>query len=371
MHLDDLATGIIYKNPKPHVKSVHAYFPSVAVLPEGELLALYTLGEAFEAANLHVHVARSRDGGQTWEEHGPLCPATDDRLTSDFARVTIAADGELVANVLRSDRTAHPDEGLSNPENMGFVPTELLITRSSDGGRHWSEPATVVPPLVGCEFEMCSPITMLRDGRWLWPTSLWRNWQGNLSHDYQMCALVSRDRGHTWPEYQTVMRSPGNNVLYWESKIIELAHNSQLAVAWAYDEAAHRDLPNQYAMSHDRGRSWSEPLSTGILGQTLTPLLLGEGRILSVYRRMDQPGLWACVSRLEDDRWVNDGQQPLWGHTTGQGTTNTGENMVENFNTLRFGAPSLTRLPGGRVFCAFWCYEETISVIRWFSFTVR
>ena len=33
--LKDIATGVLYKNPKPHVKSVHAYFPSVAVLPNG------------------------------------------------------------------------------------------------------------------------------------------------------------------------------------------------------------------------------------------------------------------------------------------------------------------------------------------------
>ena len=47
--LGNLTTGILYKNPKPHVKSVHAYFPSVAAMPNGELLATYVLGEAFEA----------------------------------------------------------------------------------------------------------------------------------------------------------------------------------------------------------------------------------------------------------------------------------------------------------------------------------
>ena len=47
--LNNLKTGIIYRNPHPHLKSIHAYFPSVAVLGNGDLLATMVLGEAFEA----------------------------------------------------------------------------------------------------------------------------------------------------------------------------------------------------------------------------------------------------------------------------------------------------------------------------------
>ncbi len=371
MMLHNLATGILYKNPKPHVRSIHAYFPSVVALPNDELLTVYVLGEAFEAANLHVHVARSHDAGQTWQDEGRLCPETPDRTTSDFARVVATSDGQVIANVLRSDRGEHLDEGLSNPANMGFVPSELLITRSTDRGHTWSDPAVINPPLEGCEFEMCSPITILRDGRWLWPTSLWRDWQGHLPHDYQMVALLSGDEGKTWPAYQSVMRSPENRLHFWESKLLELDDERLLAVAWCYDESTRNDLPNQYALSVDGGVTWSPHRSMDLVGQTLTPLLLDDGRILSVYRRMDQPGLWACVSHLDGERWINDDDEPLWGHASSQGATNTGDNMVENFNTLKFGAPTLVQLPGDRVFGAFWCYEEGISVIRWFSFTVH
>ena len=44
-------TGLIYRNPKPHVRSVHAYFPSVVPVANGELLATLVLGDAFEASN--------------------------------------------------------------------------------------------------------------------------------------------------------------------------------------------------------------------------------------------------------------------------------------------------------------------------------
>ena len=48
-------TGFIFRNPKPHVRSVHAYIPSVAVMANGELLATLVLGKAFESPNCHTH----------------------------------------------------------------------------------------------------------------------------------------------------------------------------------------------------------------------------------------------------------------------------------------------------------------------------
>jgi len=81
---------------------------------------------------------------------------------------------------------------------------------------------------------------------------------------------------------------------------------------------------------------------------------------------MDEPGLWAVVARLEGDAWVNGEFLPLWGTQTA-GLTATTKNMAHNFNVLRFGAPSLVVLPDNTIFVAFWCYEDCISVIRWFA----
>ena len=51
-----LDTGLLYRNPIPHVRSVHGYFPSVVSMDNGEMLATAVLGEAFEAPNLRTHV---------------------------------------------------------------------------------------------------------------------------------------------------------------------------------------------------------------------------------------------------------------------------------------------------------------------------
>jgi len=185
-----------------------------------------------------------------------------------------------------------------------------------------------------------------------------------------MVAFVSHDQGKTWPEYVDVMRDPEQHVIYWETKIVELPDGRLLCVAWAYDDAAKKDRPNQYVLSHDGGRTWTPPTSTGLQGQTPTPFALPDGRILLVYRRMDKAGLWANLSHFEGDRWVNDAAEPLWG-AEAVGLTRTSQNMAQNFNVLRFGAPCIVQLQDGTIFTAFWCYEDCVCGIRWFKLRVQ
>jgi len=84
---------------------------------------------------------------------------------------------------------------------------------------------------------------------------------------------------------------------------------------------------------------------------------------------MDKSGLWANFSHLEGDAWINDDCDALWGTDT-TGLTKTSANMVENFGSLRFGAPCITCLGDGTVFVAFWCTEDYVSNIRWFKLRV-
>ncbi|MFA5866040.1 MAG: sialidase family protein [Phycisphaerae bacterium] len=367
--IKEIETGLLYRNAKPHVESIHGYFPSVAVLSDGQMLSTVVLGEAFASVNLRTHIFRSADQGQTWQDEGSVYEGTINRRTSECARLTALPDGGLAIFMIRHDRSEHPDEGLTNPETLGFVPTELLILRSSDQGKTWTKPEPIKPPLTGPSFEMCCPITVLKDGRWLIPTQTWPGWAGDCPNGIRMIALVSYDKGKTWPEYLDVMKEPYGRVFFWESKIVELKDGRLLATAWTYDDIVKADRPNQYSLSSDGGKTWSVPCSTGLNGQTLTPVLFDDGRILCVYRRMDKPGLWANISRLDGRSWVNDSEQPFWGHQS-SGLTATTENMSQNFNILRFGAPCLTYLKDRTVFVAFWCYEDCVSNIRWFKFKI-
>ncbi len=366
----DVETGVVFRNPQAHLSSRHAYFPSAIPLGGDQILVSYGVGEAFEAVNNRVHLSRSLDGGRTWIEEGPLGVPAIPGGVSEGAKMTIT-DGTIVALLQRHDRREFSGEGLTNPEGLGFVPTRFELTTSTDGGRRWTDPGSIDPPLEGPEWELCSPITVLPDGRWLLVTSTWPDWVGRLPNGHQLVAFVSHDRGRTWPDWLPVMCEPDSEaVIFWESKIVSLPDGRLLAVAWCHDLPAAADRPNQYAISQDGGTTWTRHESTGLIGQTQTPLVIGDDRILVVYRRTDEPGLWLQDVALDGNTWVNAATSPLWGHDE-SGSTVMGDSMVENFRTLRFGAPSIVRLDDGTVFVVFWCYEDNVSVIRWFRLTLN
>src|SRR5690606_8691443 len=191
-------------------------FPSVAVLDSGqEMLATYVRAEAFEAVNMRVYLARSCNGGRSWQQEGPLPTGVGNQPWSETARLTCTPQGELIVLLTRFDRSAHLEEGLCNPQTMGLAPMRFLTLRSQDGGRTWSSPEPIQPPLRGPEFELCAPITCLSDGRWLLPTSTWRSWEGELPNGNRMVAFASQDHGRTWPSYLNVMTSPDNRLIFW------------------------------------------------------------------------------------------------------------------------------------------------------------
>jgi sialidase-1 len=361
-----IETGLIYRNPKPHLYSRQAAFPALALLPNGEMLASFAIGSGFEAADQHTELARSRDGGRTWELEGAVFNERTDRPTSANVRISRMPDGELVAMGVRADRS-RAGEGLTNPETQGFVATELILLRSRDDGHTWQGPVVVEPPLVGPAFELCSPVVPLSDGRWLWPTSTWKSWDGDAPNGMKAIALVSHDRGATWPEYVDVMNGAGEELIFWEQKIVDLADGRLLAVCWTHDLRAGADRPVQYAISGDGGRSFGAPRSTGLHGQTSTPIVLGDGRLVCVYRRTDKRGLWAAYARIEGDEWLGEGELALWGYEQ-ESVANMvgGENLSRAFTTLKFGLPAGLVLPDGQVFAAFWCVEDCIYNIRWF-----
>ncbi len=188
------STGLIYRNPKPYLRAEHAYFPSVVRFSETEMLATFVLGSAFESVDCKTFLARSVDSGESWDFEGQLRSVPDDR--SESCRISILSDGQVIALINECDRS-NPEVGLTNPENLGFVPTRFLLMRSQDNGKTWSFPFEIIPPLVGPCFELCSPIIELVDGRLILPTSTWRGWDGSEPNGMKAVAFISYDRGQT------------------------------------------------------------------------------------------------------------------------------------------------------------------------------
>lgn len=358
-----LDTGIVYRNPRPHVWSRHAYFPSLVDLGGGELVCSLVLAQAFEAEDARMWLARSLDYGRTWTLEGRMFPERPaPAYYFESGRMARLADGSLLMMVCLADKGRRED-GLSNPENLGLVETTLVAHRSHDRGRTWSEAEPVTPPLVGPEFEICCPPVPLADGRILYPCSTWKSWDGHNPTGMKAIALVSADGGHTWPEYTVTLDGSAEGVIQWESKVAELAPGRLLAVSWAFDEPASANRPNHFALSSDSGRSFSPAAPTDLLGETPALLPLGPDEALCVYRRTDVRGLYAARVSVAGGAWQTGEQVACYGTGSLYGTDSA--NQSERFAVLRFGAPAVTRLDNGDVLVVFWAVEDCVSNIRW------
>ena len=359
-------TGLIYRNPRPLLKSVHAWHPTLAQLDDGNILVSFDLAEAVSAANYGSYRARSRDGGVTWTEPVRFFDDADDPTTTHSVRISRLTDGTL-AGAGHRRYNDYPDQPGWNPETYGCERGDWFFMRSAEGDT-WDGPETSVPPLTRQPYEMCHATVETGDGRWLMPTGLLRTWEGEAPEGLKTIAMVSPDRGHTWPDYIPLFEDQNGDVIYHEVSLIQLPDGRLLTVAWPFDATAGKTLMKvPFAISTD-GESFDVRGSTEIPGETTKLLSLGDDRVFCLMRRTDQAGLWAVIARINGDEWVNLEEAPVW---QGSGSHMRGKRAAATeLAELAFGFPILILLPDGDVYAAFWCREECIHNIRWLRIRV-
>lgn len=354
-------TGVVYRNPRPHLRSQMAYHPSLVRLGEREFLATFDLGQAIEALDYHTVVARSLDGGRSWTVEGPLLTSSPPSTTHTI-RVSRLADGTLVGFGGWHHRL-DPEAGLVNRETGGFVPVTLFLVRSFDGGCHWTEPEIIHPPLPSPAWEICHPIVELADGRWLAPTATWRGWDGENPSGEQAIVLISDDRGRSWPAFGRTFDGRRTGWSHLEQSVVPLQDGRILAVSWVFNMRTGETHPTEYTLSSDRGETFREPHPTGFWAETCKVTQLPDGRLLCAYRRHDRPGLWATLAELQGERWINIAHVPLWSGAPTQ--TPSASRGAELLSALTFGYPSLCPISANQVLILFWCQEECLTNIRW------
>lgn len=364
-------TGLIYRNPKPHLVSRHAYFPSLCRLPDGSLVAGMDLGSAFEALDVRSYASRSTDGGQTWSPPSLMFePDESQHAVSTSCRLAHVGGGEVVGLAALMDRS-RADEGLANPETEGFCRTEFALVRSGDGGRTFAAPAAVAPPMDWAAFEVCSPLFVTRrPGRWLLPTAIWPDWAGHDPYGPKAVAFLSDDAGRSWRKAADVMNRRGERIGFYEQKLATISDHRILALCWTIDLKTKKNLANHFALSSDDGESFGAPMPMPVGGETCTPIALPDNRVLCVYRRADdKKGLWAHLARIDGNAWRPIADAPLWGTNVAAHDTHQ-DSLLAQMSTLKFGCPAVVSLGENEFLTAFWCVEEGISNIRWIRISV-
>lgn len=349
----------LYQNPLPAVRSRQATFPSVCKLPNGKLLALFVIGEAFEAANARVYCSRSADNGKSWQFQGPLYDQEKFHWPYQFSeslKPLLLKDGTLIATGYGFERY-NPDRGIGDSETGSFPPGRNVICFSKDYGKTWTDP---VPLRYGADemLEMSGPSIQLDSGVIIAAAPPF-----NTNPNSQKgCVIASSDAGRTWHLLGTFFQSPQGNIAPWETRICQMQSDRVVGIFWAFDVVKQQHLPNQVTVSHDGGRSWFPAIDTGHMGQASNLMWLGGEKLLSIHaHRAGEVGLYVRLVDFSNDRWRVEEETVIWGRAPSQ---NTASDIMQQFANLKFGQPSLVSLDNGHILAVHWCVEDGLYVIK-------
>ena len=175
--IEVVETGLVYRNPRPELRSLHAWHPSLVRFDDGELVCVFDRASADQALDYRAFVTRSTDGGGRGRS-----PPGSGRLGRPARRPTSCARAGCAT--ARSSASAGGCSATTRTSASSTCPAsatremDLFLIRSSDRGRTWSPPSRSSRRSSGPSWELCHAIVELRDGRWLLPLSTWMGWHG-------------------------------------------------------------------------------------------------------------------------------------------------------------------------------------------------
>ncbi len=343
-----------------HVSRDDAAFPTLVVLGGGEIICGYTAkGEGPNALG-GTDWSRSFDWGSTWTHEGTILPRKENPVTINSLRLSRVSDGTLLAYGGRNYL-----DGRGDTRSFGNEKSEPVFCRSLDKGRSWSE-AVVIPAALARGYEISNPIVDAGRNIWLAPVATLPD---SKRFGERVVVYKSTDNGKTWPEYHTVFHDPEGKTGFFEQKIINLGQGRLLAAAWTVTLGDYKDLENHFSLSEDFGRTWTFPVSTGIQGQTLTPLFLkGDRLLLLSNRRYGSQGVVAYFARFRRCGWDIEGETLLWDARASRDKDTEKTRGIEAFDDFAFGLPSAVAIKENVYLSVHWCREDGIFGIRWIKF---
>jgi len=290
----------------------YAAFPDVCRLPNGDLFCVFYSGYGHVSTRNakwpkggRIMAVRSSDNGRNWSK--PVVAIDTDYDDRDPS-VACVKDGTLLLNWFTP-----------RPDLKGKGQIAVLLARSTDLGKTWSEPVKLdleSPHWFACS----SPVRQLPDGSLI---------LGLYSEDSAKgsafgATVKSYDGGKTWKELALIGDKAGVS-LDAETDVVPLKDGKLLAALRSSRVDMH------YAVSEDGGKTWGPVQSFGFKGHCPYFLRHSSGVILLAHR--------VPATSLH---WSSD-----------EGKTWNGPLRID----LVSGAyPSMVELPDGLVYCVY--YEE-------------
>lgn len=329
-------------------------FPQAIQLENGDLLCSFSVGGGPWTTG-GSDLARSTDGGLNWIWQRTLLPKCEETGATNHLKLSIAADKKtLYAYGCRQRRQPG--------QRFGEFFTEPIFCQSTDQGLTWSDPS-VIPIQREGNFEISHGILPLRMNRLLAPAATLPSCD-RLGE--KVLVGISDDGGKSWPNQAVVFHDPDERLGFFEHKLAEVSSDLLVAVCWTVTLTGVSDQENHFSFSRDGGITWTPPRSTGMMGQTMTPIPLpGGNRLLVLYnRRYGQQGIVMSLVTFAEDSWQVQYEGLLYDALNTRQRDDAVDGK-EELNTFEFGFPTAIRLDSGEFLATYWAKQGQRFGINW------
>ena len=349
---------IVYQNPEPLLVSKQGIFPGVSLLPNNDLLIIFSIGQAFDSSDQRAFVTKSKDNGRSWSTPKQLHNHIYDKhVETDTLKPLVLQNGNLIATgyaFVRPD----PLTPIVDPITFDVLPLKNKISFSNDNGESWSIPNNF--NVLNKPLEISGPCIQLSSGRILAACPPFH--LGETGHSGWI--IYSDDNGKTWDKLSDFFNTPTGEIAAWECRLCEIDNNGVAVIFWTYDNVKKINLNNHIVFSKDGGESFGEAIDTGVKAQASNLMWLGENTLLTINSHRESPsGLIIRKVNIANSKFEILTELDLF---QDENMESDSTNISKQFGSLKFGQPSLIQLQNKEILATCWCYENNQHIIKTF-----
>ncbi len=368
---------IISDNPvSPNYKSGNSgmccAFPLSSKMDNNQVVTVYKSGITKHSADSILLFQCSEDGGISWSAPKNVFDGTGltPRQTVVTGGIGVNAEGIWVASIGIVEGL-DDDTYMFTPEARRKLKRRVLILRSSDRGETWPEREEYTAegsPGIG----IVSPPFCLPSGELALPLE-----RPASDGTHGTAIAFSSDGGRTFSEPVTVAADPSGSLNYTDGRFLVLKNGNILCTLWTFIEDTEETISIHTVLSKDQGRTWSEPVSTGLTGQVTSPIELEGNRLMLAANVRTAPAgsrLW--ISPDGGTTWPAEPCFMLWDAAAGvmRGeilkADDIPEKSAENdgvwdaLQRLHFGTPTFISCGGREFLLTYWAEHQGITHVR-------
>ena len=340
-------------------------FVQAVVRQDGRVFCVYRCGSAKHGPDGVLLMQSSTDGGWSWTEPSVIFDRTERTPVASVVGGAVAVSGDTLLVSFTYTEMTDPDVYVFSDEGWR-LPRHLVVSRSRDGGRTWSNPVEISTKGFTDRVGVVASPFLLPGGDLCVPIEI-RTQAGPQGQ----AAVFSTDQGRTFSAPQILVADDEARLGHSDPRYIRLLDGTYLMHVWTYDYATQETVAVHESHSAD-GRTWSKARPTAIEGQICSPLEISPGFIIAVANHRAPPEgnrLW--WSRDGGSSW-NDRFIQMWdvntarmvGEMVPERAASKDEQVWGDVPAFSFGTPILQRLDGGTILLMYYATVDGAIHIR-------